>query len=339
VEAGALKNPVLRARRNRTDRIGDPLLRGLSGLAAALAVAVIAGIAYEVIHLAWPAIQEFGIKFVTTNDWNPVTKNFGAAPFLYGTVVTSFIALLFAAPLSIAISIYLTELAPRRIRRPVATLVDMLAAIPTVILGLWGILVLGPFMKDTIQPALHSLFGFLPIFAGDPSAFSYLTAAAVLTIMATPIITSVTREVFETVPGDLKEASYALGATRWEMVRQVVLPYSKSGIVGAVILGLGRAIGEAIAVAQVIGGATLINASLFHTGGTMAAHIAATFQGTTSQLQKASLAYIGLILLVFAVIVNVIARIIVQRGTLKDVDLDVDIEPDIGAAATQAAPL
>ena len=321
MEAGALENPVLRARRNLTDRIGDPLLRGLSGLAAAIAVAVIAGIVYEVAHLAWPAITEFGLKFVTTNDWNPVSKRFGAAPFLYGTAVTSLIALLFAAPISIAISIFLTELAPQRVRRPVATLVDMLAAVPTVILGLWGILVLGPFMRDTIEPALHSVLGFLPIFDGDPSAFSYLTAACILTIMAIPIITSVTREVFDTVPGDLKEASYALGATRWEMVRQVVLPYSKSGIVGATILGLGRAIGEAIAVAQVIGGATGINVSLFHTGGTMAAHIAAQFQGTTSELQKASLAYIGLILLVFAVVVNVIARVVVQRSQLKDIDV------------------
>jgi phosphate transport system permease protein len=320
VEAGALSNPVLRARRNLTDRIGDPLLRGLSGLAAALAVAVIAGIVYEVAHLAWPAVQQFGIGFVTTNDWNPVSKRFGAAPFLYGTVVTSFIALLIAAPLSVAISIYLTELAPRRIRRPVATLVDMLAAIPTVILGLWGILVLGPFMRDTIEPALNSVFGFLPIFGGDPSAFGYLTAALILAIMATPIITSVTREVFETVPSDLKEASYALGATRWEMVRQVVLPYSRPGIVGATILGLGRAIGEAIAVAQVIGGASLINASLFHTGGTLAAQIASQFQNSAG-LQKASLAYLGLILLVFAVIVNVIARLIVQRGKIKDVEV------------------
>jgi phosphate transport system permease protein len=320
VEAGALSNPVLRARRNLTDRIGDPLLRGLSCLAAALAVAVIAGIVYEVIHLAWPAIQQFGIGFVTTNDWNPVTKRFGAAPFLYGTVVTSFIAVLFAAPLAIAISIYLTELAPQRVRRPVATLIDMLAAIPTVILGLWGILVLGPFMRDTIEPALNSVLGFIPIFSGDPSAFGYLTAAVILTIMITPIISSVTREVFETVPADLKEASYALGATRWEMVRQVVLPYSRPGIVGGTILGLGRAIGEAIAVAQVIGGASLIYASLFHTGGTLAAQIASQFQGSPSQLQKASLAYLGLILLVFAVLVNVVARVIVQRGTIKDFD-------------------
>ncbi len=321
MEAGALENPVLRARRNRADRIGDPLLRGLSGLAAAVAVAVIAGIAYEVIHLAWPAITEFGLGFVTTNDWNPVTERFGAAPFIYGTVVTSAIALLFAAPLSIAISIYLTELAPSRVRRPVATLVDMLAAIPSVILGLWGILVLGPFMHDTVEPALKSTLGFLPIFSGDPSAFGYLTAALILTIMTTPIITSVTREVFETVPGDLKEGSYALGATRWEMIRQVVLPYSRAGIVGATILGLGRAIGEAIAVAQVIGGATGINISLFHTGSTMAAQIAAQFQGAPGALQKPSLAYLGLILLVFAVIVNVVARMIVQRGTLRDVDV------------------
>lgn len=320
MEAGALSTPALRARRNRKDRIGDPLLRGLSGLAAAVAVAAILGIAYEVIDVASPAISKFGVGFVTTNDWNPVTGRFGAAPFLYGTVVTSGIALLLAAPLSVAISIYLTELAPRRLRRPVATLVDMLAAIPTVILGLWGILVLGPFMRDTVEPALNSVLGFLPIFSGDPSAFGYLTAALILTIMITPIITSVTREVFETVPGELKEGYYALGATRWEMVRHVVLPYSRAGIVGASILGLGRAIGEAIAVAQVIGGAYAIHASLFHTGGTLAAQIAAQFAGATSQLQKASLAYLGLILLVFAVIVNVIARVIVRRGRLPEAE-------------------
>jgi phosphate transport system permease protein len=321
LEAGALRPPVLRARRSRKDRIGDPLLRGLSGLAAVVAVAAIAGIAYEVFDQASPAISKYGLGFLTTNDWNPVSERFGAAPFLYGTAVTSGIALLLAAPLSIAISIYLTELAPQRLRRPVATLVDMLAAIPTVILGLWGILVLGPFMRDTIEPALQSVLGFLPIFSGDPSAFGYLTAALILTIMITPIITSVTREVFETVPADLKEASYALGATRWEMVRQVVLPYSRAGIVGASILGLGRAIGEAIAVAQVIGGAYTIHASLFHTGGTLAAQIAAQWEGATGQMQKASLAYLAAILLVFAVAVNVIARLIVQRGQLKDTDV------------------
>jgi phosphate transport system permease protein len=321
MEAGALRTPVLRARRNLKDRIGDPLLLGLSALAAAVAVAAIAGIVYETVHLAGPAISKFGIGFITTNDWNPVAERFGAAPFLFGTVITSAIALLFAAPLSIAISIYLTELASARLRRPLATLVDMLAAIPSVILGLWGILVLGPVMHNTIEPALKSVLGFLPIFSGEPSAFGYLTAAFILTIMITPIITSVTREIFETVPGDLKEGSYALGATRWEMVRQVVLPSARAGIVGATILGLGRAIGEAIAVAQVIGGATAINVSLFHTGGTLAAQIASQFLGAPSELQRSSLAYLGVILLALAVIVNVIARIIVGRGGLKDTEV------------------
>jgi phosphate transport system permease protein len=317
----ALGPRALRAKRGLGDRIGDPLLKWLSALAALIAVAVVGGIVYEVFHLAWPAITKFGLGFITTNDWNPVTNRFGAASFIYDTVITSAVAVVIAAPLSIAIALFLTELAPRRLRRPVATLVDMLAAIPSVILGLWGILVLGPFMKDTIEPALKSVLGFLPIFSGDPSAFGVLTAAFILTIMATPIITSVTREVFETVPSDLKEGSYALGATRWEMVRQVVLPYSRAGIVGAVILGLSRAIGEAIAVAQVIGGATGIHASLFATGDTLAARIASQFQGTSTALQKASLAYLGVILLIFSIAVNVIARIIVQRGTIKDVDV------------------
>jgi phosphate transport system permease protein len=314
----ALGPRALRAKRGLGDRIGDPLLKWLSALAALIAVAVVGGIVYEVFHLAWPAITKFGLGFITTDDWNPVTNRFGAASFIYDTVITSAVAVVIAAPLSIAIALYLTELAPRRLRRPVATLVDMLAAIPSVILGLWGILVLGPFMKDTIEPALNSVLGFIPLFSGDPSAFGVLTAAMILTIMATPIITSVTREVFETVPGDLKEGSYALGATRWEMVRQVVLPYSRAGIVGAVILGLSR---EAIAVAQVIGGATGIHASLFATGDTLAARIASQFQGTSTALQKASLAYLGVILLIFSIAVNVIARIIVQRGTIKDVEV------------------
>ena len=321
MEATSLPLTAVRGKRTRADRIGDPLLKWLSALAALLAALIIAGIIYEVFRLASPSISKFGIGFVTTDDWNPVTNRFGAAFAIYGTAITSAIAVLIAGPLSIAIAIYLTELAPGGVRRPIATLVDMLAAVPSVILGLWGILVLGPFVKDTVEPALKSVLGFLPIFSGDPSAFGYLTAALILTIMATPIITSVTREVFETVPGELKEGAYALGATRWEMVRHVVLPYSRAGVTGAVILGLGRAIGEAIAVAQVIGGATGIHASLFHTGDTLAARIVSQFQGAATNLQKASLYYLAAILLVFAVIVNVIARIIVQRGTLKDTDV------------------
>jgi phosphate transport system permease protein len=320
--AEALPAPgaALGARRNLPDRIGDPILKGLSGMAAVLAMVIIGGIVYEVIHLAAPAISKFGLGFLTTNDWNPVTENFGALSFIYGTVVTSGIALLFAAPLSIAIALYLTELSPRRLRRPVATLVDLLAAIPSVILGLWGILVLGPFMRDTIEPALNSVLGFLPIFSGDPSALGLLTAAAILTIMTVPIVSSVTREVFETVPVELKEGAYALGATRWEMVRMVILPYAKPGIVGATILGLGRAIGEAIAVTQVIGGFAGINASFFHGADTLASRIASEYQGAPGALQKQSLAYLGLILLVFALIVNIIARWIVRRTSIQKAD-------------------
>jgi phosphate transport system permease protein len=334
-EISAVGPRALRARRGLGDRVGDPLLRWLSALAALVAVALIVGIAYEVIHLAWPAISKFGIAFVITNDWNPVTNQFGAAPFLYGTMATSAIAVLIAGPLSVAIAIYLTELAPRRLGRPVATLVDMLAAVPSVILGLWGILVLGPFMHGTIEPALKSCVGFIPLFSGDPSAFGVMIAALILTIMATPIITSVVREVFETVPGELKEGAYALGATRWEMVRHVVLPYSRAGIVGAVILGLGRAIGEAIAVTQVIGGATGIHASLFATGDTLASRIASQYVGAASELQKASLAYLGLILLAFAIAVNVIARLIVRRIGLRDDEQS----PEPEALATEAQGL
>jgi phosphate transport system permease protein len=200
----------------------------------------------------------------------------------------------------------------------VAILVDLLAAIPSVILGLWGIIVLGPVMNGTIEPALQSVLGWIPLFSGSTSALGLLTAAVILTIMALPIVTSVTREVFETVPSELKEASYALGATRWEMVKQVMLPYSRPGIVGAVMLGLGRAIGEAIAVTQVIGAGLGIHASLFATADTLASRIASQFQGAPTELLTSSLFYLGAILLVFALIVNVLARLIIQKMTLRE---------------------
>jgi phosphate transport system permease protein len=294
------------------------MLRWLSGAAAAIAFVVILAIAYEVFKRSGTAFSQFGFGFVTTSDWNPVANDFGAASFIYGTVVSSAIALLVATPLAIAIALYLTELAPRRIRRPVATLVDLLAAIPSVILGLWGIIVLGPVMKDTIEPALQSVLGWIPLFSGSSSALGLLPAAIILTIMALPIVTSVTREVFETVPSELKEGAYALGATRWEMVRSVVLPVSRPGVVGAVMLGLGRAVGEAIAVTQVIGAGLGIHASLFGTADTLASRIASQFQGSPTDLLTSSLFYLGAILLVIALIVNVAARMIIQRMTLQE---------------------
>jgi phosphate transport system permease protein len=310
--------PARATRRSLGDRIGDPALRWLSALAAVISVVVLLGIAYEVFKQSGTAFSQFGFGFITTSDWNPVANNFGAASFIYGTFVSSAVALLVAGPLSIAIALFLTELAPRSVRRPVAILVDLLAAIPSVILGLWGIIVLGPVMKNTIEPALQSVLGWIPLFSGSTSALGLLTASVILTIMALPIVTSVTREVFETVPPDLKEASYALGATRWEMVKQVVLPYSRPGIVGAVMLGLGRAIGEAIAVTQVIGAGLGIHASLFATADTLASRIASQFQGAPTDLLTSSLFYLGAILLVFALIVNVVARMIIEKMTLRE---------------------
>ncbi len=274
-------------------------------------------IAYTLFHQANLAISRFGLGFIGSQTWNPVSRQFGAADFIYGTVISSVLALIIAAPASIAIAVYLTELAPRVIRRPVAILVELLAAIPSVILGLWGIIVLGPFLGNTLEPALHSVFGWIPLFGGAPSPYGLLTAGLLLAIMAVPIVSSVTREVFETTPADLKEGAYALGATRWEMVRMVMLPYGRPGMVGAVILGLGRALGEAIAVTQVIGNTPQIHTSLFDAAGTLASQIASQYQGATTPLQIASLVYLAAILLVIALIVNVIARLIVRRSTVR----------------------
>lgn len=296
------------------DRIGEPALRVLTALAGVASVGLIVWIVETVFDKASPAISRFGIGFLGHSAWNPVTNVFGASDFIYGTAVSSFLALLIAAPTAIAISIYLTELAPRVVRRPIAILVELLAAIPSVILGLWGIIVLGPFLGNHLEPFLKSFLGWIPLFSGTPSTYGMLNAVLILTIMALPIVTAITREVFETTPRDLKEAAYALGATRWEMIRMVVLPGARPGIVGAVILGLGRALGEAIAVTQVIGSAAQIKASLFAPADTLAARIASEYQSANPGLGQASLIYLGAVLLVMSLIVNVAARAIARRG-------------------------
>jgi phosphate transport system permease protein len=303
----------LSARAKLVDRIGEPLFRGLAAVAGVVSVGVLIWIVITVFNQASPAISEFGLSFIGKNVWNPVTNDYGAAAFIYGTLVSSFIALLIATPMAIAIAIYLTELAPRFIRRPVAILVELLAAIPSVILGLWGIIVMGPFLGNHLEPFLKSFLGWIPLFSGTPSPYGMLAAALILTIMALPIVTSITREVFETTPAELKEAAYALGSTRWEMVRMTVLPMGRPGVVGAVILGLGRALGEAIAVTQVIGNATQINKSLFAPAGTLAAQIASEYQSANPGLGVSSLIYLAAILLVMSLIVNIIARVIVRR--------------------------
>jgi phosphate transport system permease protein len=267
-----------------------------------------------VIDQARPAMHRFGLHFLVANDWDPgVRQVFGAAAFVFGTAVTSFGALLIAGPLSIAIALFLTELAPRWLRGPIGTLVEMLAAVPSVVVGLWGILVMGPFVANHLEPWLKHTFGFLPLFRGDTSIFGLLPAILVLTIMITPIVSSVSRELFLGVPRDLKEGALALGTTRWEMIRGVVLPQTRGGLVAAVMLGLGRAIGEAIAVTQVIGDTLGIHLSLFHNGDTLASRIASQYQGAATNLHISALVELALVLLVFSLFTNIVAQVIVRR--------------------------
>jgi phosphate transport system permease protein len=310
-------------RRRAGDRAGDGALYGLTAGASAAAVAVVVLLVYELVKQAHPAISRFGLGFVTSRAWDPVKTSFGALDFIYGTALTSLVALVIAAPLSIAIALFLSELAPRGIRGVVGALVEMLAAIPSVVVGLWGVFVLAPYLKDHVNPFLHARLGFIPLFGGDPTnGYNYFTAALVLTIMVIPITASISRELFLAVPSELEEGALALGMTRWEMIKGVVLPYTRGGVAAAVILGLGRAVGEAIAVTQVIGGTLGIHASLFAGGDTLASRIAAQYQGAATRIQVASLVYLALILLVISLVVNVVAQLIVKRFEFQRVGGD-----------------
>jgi phosphate transport system permease protein len=315
VSAPAASTPgrVVLGRRRIGDRIGDLLLHGVTGAAALTALVIVGLLVYELIKQAWPAITEFGLGFVTSRAWDPVKFDFGALDFIYGTAFTSFLAVLVAAPLAIAIALFLSELAPPAVRGIVGALVEMLAAIPSVVIGLWGIFVLGPFVQEHLGPFLHRTLGFLPFFKGTPQLTGYLPAAIVLTIMILPITASIARELFLGVPRDLEEAALALGATRWEMIRGVVLPHTRGGLVAAVMLGLGRAVGEAIAVTQVIGDTLGIHVSLFRNGDTLASRIAAQYQAAATNIHIAALVYLALVLLAFSLVTNVAAQLIVRR--------------------------
>jgi phosphate transport system permease protein len=273
---------------------------------------LLVAIAWKVFDVARPAISKFGFGFLTHQGWDVARNQFGALDFIWGTAITSLVALAIAAPVSIAIGLYLSELAPRGARTVIASLVELLAAIPSVVLGLWGILVLGPFVGQDLEPWLHRHLGFIPLFSGSPENSGILVAILVLTIMIIPISSSICRELFLGVPDELEHGALALGATRWEMVRGVILPYTRSGVSAALILGFGRAIGEAIAVTQVIGAGHGIHWSLFVTGDTLASRVAEQYQGAAG-LQLASLVYLAAILLVFSLIVNLVALAITRR--------------------------
>jgi phosphate transport system permease protein len=300
-------------RRRIGDRFGDLFLHGLTGAAAAAALVLLGAITWKVFELAWPAITKYGFAFVTRQGWDTIHNKFGALDLIWGTALTSFSALLIATPLSIAIGLYLSELAPRGARTLIASLVELLAAIPSVVLGLWGILVLGPFVGKDLEPWLHRHLGFIPLFGGSPQNAGMLVAILVLTIMIVPITSSICRELFLGVPAELEQGALALGATRWEMVRGVILPYTRTGVSAAILLGLGRAVGEAIAVSQTLGAGHGIHWSLFVTGDTLASKLAEEYQGSVSKLQTASLVYLAAILLVISLLVNLTAQFIARR--------------------------
>ncbi len=296
------------------DRFADGALYGICSLAALVAVTVLLLIAYQLVHGASLSLSKFGLGFLGHTTWKPNFNLFGAGVLLYGTAVSSAMALALATPIGIAIGLYLSLLAPRRLSAVVGPLVEMLAAVPSVIVGFWGILVLGPFLHSHLEPVLHGALGFLPVFGSQSTTGNVMfSAGLVLTLMVVPIIASISRDLFLTVPRELQDGATALGATRWEVVRGVVLPSAASGVAAAAFLALGRALGEAIAVTQVIGAGTAIHASLFTTGDTLASRIAEQFQGASTKLLTSSLFYLGLILLVIGLLANICAQLIARR--------------------------
>ena len=261
-----------------------------------------------------PTIQRFGLAFLTGSEWNPAMNRYGALPFIYGTVISSLIALVLSVPISLGIAVFLTEQAGPRIAQPIAFLVELLAAIPSVVYGLWGIFVLAPFIREYLGPFLQSYFGFLPIFQGRLTGIGMMTGGIILAIMITPIITAVVRDVLEAVPNTQREAALALGATKWETT-QIVLKNAASGIAGAVVLGLGRALGETMAVTMVIGNTPQITASLFEPAYTIASVLASTFADATGGIYLSALIEIGLILFLVTFVVNAIAKLLVLGVT------------------------
>lgn len=303
--------PVGRLRRE--GNWGDDLFRWLTAAFAGVVILTLVLMAAEMLGASWPSLERFGWRFVTGREWNPVLEEFGALPFIYGTVTSSLLALLIAVPISFGVAIFLSEMAPAWLRSPLGFLVELLAAVPSVVYGLWGIFALAPWMRETVEPALREHLGFLPFFQGPNQGYGLLTGAVVLAIMITPTISSVSREVLKAVPRTFREAALALGATHWETIATAVLPVARSGLVGAVILGLGRALGETMAITMLIGNRPEISLSLFAPSSTMASVIANEFTEATEDLYLAALAEIGLLLFVVTVLLNVVARLLVWR--------------------------
>ena len=306
-----------RTRVLRRFRLGDTTFRIMTQCSAIAVLALLAGVILSLVIGSLPAWKAFGFGFFTSESWNPVTEKFGAAPAIYGTLLTSFLAMLIGVPVSLGIAIFLTEICPERLRRPIGIAVELLAGIPSIIYGIWGLFVFAPWFQVHVQPLFIDGFANIPLlnqlFAGPPYGIGMLTAGLILAIMVLPFITSITREVFETVPPVLKEAAYGIGCTRWEVMRRVVIPYTRVGIIGGVMLGLGRALGETMAVTFVIGNAHRIVPSILAPGTTISATIANEFTEAVGDLYTSSLVALGLILFIITFIVLAAARLMLMR--------------------------
>lgn len=300
-----------------TGAFGDKIFRAVLLIAASSILLIVGAIFVMMVQNAMPTIERFGIGFLVGSEWKPAQEQYGALPFIFGTVVSSLIALIISVPISLGIAIFLVEQAPRSVAKPIAFMVELLAAIPSVVYGLWGIFVLAPFIREYLGPLLQSMLGFLPLFQGRITGIGMLTAGIILALMITPIITAVVRDVLEVVPNTQREAALALGATKWETTL-IVLGNAASGIAGAVVLGLGRAIGETMAVTMVIGNSPQITASLFEPANTIASLLAANFAEATDKTYLSALIEIGLVLFLVTFVVNAFAKLLIMgvaRGT------------------------
>ncbi len=308
---------VDRAKVLRRLQFSDIWFRWITRAAAIAVLLILSGIILSLVHGAWPALRTFGFGFLVQEVWNPVTDKFGAAAPIYGTVVTSIIAMVIAIPIGLLIAMFLTELCPMWLRRPIGIAIELLAGIPSIIYGIWGLFVFAPFLQQHVQPFLIDVFGNLPglstLFAGPPYGIGLLTAGLILAIMVLPFITSISRDVFEAVPPVLKEAAYGVGCTTWEVWRSIVLPFTRVGVIGGVMLGLGRALGETMAVTFVIGNAHSISGSILQPGTTISATIANEFTEAVGNLYTSSLIALGLILFFITFIVLAAARLMLMR--------------------------
>lgn len=310
------------AKKLKREQMYDKVFVGTTRLFATLVLLILGGILVSLIYGAWPSIQKFGFDFLTSSNWDVVAGEYGALAPIYGTILTSIIALGIATPVSFGIAIFLTELYPKFLKKPLGICIELLAGIPSIIYGMWGLFVFAPIFADYVQPALAKTIGQIPVldkfFSGVPMGIGILAAGLILAIMIIPFIASVMRDVFEVTPPMLKESAYGLGATRWEVIRSVVLPYTKSGVVGGIILGLGRALGETMAVTFIIGNTFNLSLDLFGSGVSITSALANEFAEAIDPMHVSSLLFLGLILFIITFIVLCISKLMLMRMTKNE---------------------